>query len=122
TDLSANSAPDVFPLKNLEPYFYYQSNGALADLTDQAAALREDGYIDVDLLDLDGGIYALPYRQDSWVVYYNTEMFAAAGIDEPDGSWTWDDFSDLAAELASSLSGTDHQPRGAYIHIGYYNP
>src|SRR5699024_11614578 len=25
TDLSANSAPDVFPLKNLEPYFYYQS-------------------------------------------------------------------------------------------------
>ena len=81
TDLSANSAPDVFPLKNLEPYFYYQSNGALADLTDQASSLREDGNIELDLIDLDGGIYALPYRQDSWVVYYNKEMFAAAGID-----------------------------------------
>lgn len=116
TDLSANSAPDVFPLKNLEPYFYYQSNGALADLTEQASALREDGNIDVDILDLDGSIYALPYRQDSWVVYYNKEMFAAAGIDEPDGSWTWDEFVDMAAELTTALEDTDYQAKGAYMH------
>src|SRR5690625_1667488 len=42
TDLSANSAPDVFPLKNLENYFYYQSNGALADVSDLGDPLREE--------------------------------------------------------------------------------
>src|SRR5699024_11299347 len=56
------------------------------------------------------------YRQDSWVVYYNKEMFAAAGIDEPDGSWTWDDFADLAEELTSALAGTDYRAKGAYMH------
>lgn len=116
TDLSASSAPDVFPLKNLTPYYYYQSNGALADLTEQASALREDGNIDVDILDLDGGIYSLPYRQDSWVVYYNKEMFAAAGIDEPDGNWTWDDFADMAEELTTALEGTDYTAKGSYMH------
>lgn len=116
TDLSADSAPDVFPLKNLEPYFYYQSNGALTDLTDQAAPLREDGNIELDLLELEGSIYALPYRQDSWVVYYNKEMFAAAGIEEPGGDWTWDDFADLAEELTEGLEGTDYQAKGAYMH------
>ena len=43
-------------------------------------------------------------------------MFAAAGIDEPDGSWTWDDFADLAAELTSALEGTDYRAKGAYMH------
>src|SRR5699024_9877703 len=52
----------------------------------------------------------------SWVVYYNKEMFAAAGIDEPDGSWTWDDFADLAEELTSALEGTDYRAKGAYMH------
>lgn len=116
TDLSANSAPDVFPLKNLENYFYYQSNGALADLSDLADPLREDGNVDVDILELDGGFYGLPYRQDSWVVYYNKEMFAAAGIEEPDGSWDWDQFADVAEALTKGLEGTEYRAKGAYMH------
>src|SRR5699024_11329891 len=48
--------------------------------------------------------------------YYNKEMFAAAGIDEPDGSWTWDDFADMAEELTGALEGTDYQAKGAYMH------
>lgn len=116
TDLSANSAPDVFPLKNLDHYFYYQSNGALADLADQAQPLKDDGNIDVDITELDGSHFALPYRQDSWVVYYNKEMFKAAGVDEPDGTWSWDDFADVAEELTKGLKGTDHEAKGAYMH------
>src|SRR5690625_773789 len=116
TDLSANSAPDVFPLKNLENYFYYQSNGALADVSDLGDPLREEGHVDVDILDLEGSLYALPYRQDSWVIYYNKEMFEAAGVDEPDGTWSWDDFAAVAEELTEGLEGTEYQAKGAYMH------
>ncbi len=46
--------------------------------------------------EVDGTQYGTPYRQDSWVLFYNKDLFDAAGVDYPDGSWTWDDY-DAAA-------------------------
>jgi multiple sugar transport system substrate-binding protein len=60
--------------------------------------------------EVDGAQYAVPYRQDSWVLFYNKALFDAAGADYPDGSWTWDDF-DTAAK---ALTTADHY--GAYEH------
>ena len=30
------------------------------------------------------------------LIYYNTKMFEAAGIDRPSDDWTWDDFLAIA--------------------------
>lgn len=32
-------------------------------------------------------------------MWYNKDMFDEAGIDYPDGSWTWDEFYDIAEKL-----------------------
>ncbi|MDU0348916.1 ABC transporter substrate-binding protein [Actinomyces sp. MRS3W] len=110
SDLSAGSAPDVFPIKNLLRYYYYESNGQLMALDDIAAGYTSDSNISLDYLNVDGSYYALPYRQDSWVLFYNKDAFAAAGVSEPDGSWTWDDYAQAAKDITSAgaMKGTYH--------------
>jgi len=59
-------------------------------------------------------VYGVPYRADHWVLFYNKDLFREAGVDFPDGSWTWEDFNNAARELRAGL------PDGvfpAYQHI-----
>lgn len=116
TDLSADAAPDVFPIKNLQPYHYLLRNGALADVSALAEPLAEDGNINLEHLTVEGSVYALPYRQDSWVIYYNKDLFDTAGVAHPDGSWTWDDYAEAAQQLTEGLAGTDTPAKGTYHH------
>ena len=53
----------------------------------------------MDGLSHDGVQYALPYDVGPWLVYYNRDKFAAAGIAEPALDWTFDDFKAAAVAL-----------------------
>ena len=64
------------------------------------------------MYDIDGKTYALPYRTDFWVLYYNKKMFDDAGIQYPE-NLTWDEYEDLAKKLSKN----DGQVYGAYQHI-----
>lgn len=44
------------------------------------------------------------------MLYYNKALFDAAGVAYPDGSWTWDDFDEAAAQLS------DGEVKGSYMH------
>jgi multiple sugar transport system substrate-binding protein len=61
---------------------------------------------------VDGVNYGAPYRQDSWVLFYNIDLFTQAGVDPPDGTWTWDDYATAAKAVTEGLDG----PKGAYEH------
>ncbi|ROR72639.1 ABC transporter substrate-binding protein [Bogoriella caseilytica] len=115
TDLAGGTAPDVYPLKNLNHFFTYQDGGQLVDVSDVAAELGEE-VSGVDAYVIDGATYAVPYRQDAWFIYYNMDLFEAAGVDQPDGSWTWDDYADAAEALTEGLAGTETPATGAYQH------
>lgn len=55
---------------------------------------------------LDGnGLGAIPQNVSSLVVYYNTEMFDAIGVDRPAAGWTWDEFAAAASALTLDLDG-----------------
>lgn len=114
-DLSSGSQPDVFPIKNLQKYYTYavQSKG-LADLTDIADSFDGDDNIDVSQYDLDGKYYAMPYRQDSWVLFYNKDMFEKTGVTAPDGTWTWDDYTDAANQLKEKLGDAGYDTNSVY--------
>ena len=43
----------------------------------------------------------LPQNVSSLNVYYNKDLFAEAGVDEPQTGWTWDDFVATAKSLTS---------------------
>ena len=49
----------------------------------------------------DGTHYALPYDVGPWLVFYNRDKFAAAGLDDPAMDWTFDDFKADALKLTS---------------------
>ncbi|MDB5586347.1 MAG: sugar transporter [Devosia sp.] len=49
----------------------------------------------------DGAVYGLPYDVGPWLVFYNRDMFKAAGLAEPAMDWTFDDFKAAADKLTS---------------------
>lgn len=47
-------------------------------------------------LTYDGRLWAIPnYDVDVYIVYYNEEMFDAAGVGAPADDWTWDDYFEM---------------------------
>ncbi|WP_435736024.1 extracellular solute-binding protein [Cellulosimicrobium sp. PMB13] len=114
-DLAAGTAPDIYVLKNLKNFYTYQSGQQLLDVSDVASELDE-GTSGVEAYEADGATYAVPYRQDSWILYYNQELFDQAGVAQPDGSWTWDDYTQAAKDLTTSFQGSGSTATGTYQH------
>jgi len=42
-----------------------------------------------------GALYALPFRADFWVVFYNKDLFDAAGVAYPSNEMTFDDWVEI---------------------------
>ena len=114
-DLAAGTAPDVVTLKDLKNFYTYQAGKQLLDVSDVAKGLC-DNVSGADNYEVDGKTYAIPYRQDSWVLYYNKDLFEKAGVAIPDGSWTWDDYADTAKELTTNLKAAGSTALGTYQH------
>ena len=100
---SGGEMPDVFWMHSNEAY-RYMSNDILLDLTDQIAesdVLEMDKFPEdlKEMYQLDGKTYAVPKDMDTVAIWYNKDMFDEAGIPYPDGSWTWDEFYDIAVKL-----------------------
>lgn len=114
-DLSAGKAPDVYVLKNLKNFFTYQDGKQLLDVSSVASGLGSQVQ-GLSSYAVDGKTYAVPYRADSWYLYYNKDLFAAAGVPTPDGSWTWDDYAAAAQKLTTGLKAKGKDAKGAYQH------
>lgn len=106
-DLAAGSGPDIITQKEVKYVTTFQEGGQLLDVSD---VKLPDGISGADSYKVDGASYAVPYRQDSWVLFYDKDLFDAAGVEHPDGSWTWDDYADAAEAL------TTDTVKGAYLH------
>lgn len=115
-DLAAGSAPDMYVLKNLLNFHTYQDGGQLLDVSEAADSLDESTS-GLEAYQVDGATYAVPYRQDSWYVYYNKDLFEAAGVEQPGECWTWDEYADTAGELTTALAATGSDAKGAYQHV-----
>lgn len=55
----------------------------------------------VEQLQYNDTTYGLPYRSDWYVLYYNKDLFDAAGIDYPSNDMTWEEYYELAAKMTS---------------------
>jgi multiple sugar transport system substrate-binding protein len=111
TTIAGGAAADLFWLSQ-EFVAGYADRGALLDLSDRLAA---DETPAADLTDYvpailqtaqyDDATFGLPWISQPVVLYYNPELFAAAGVAEPDDTWTWDTFKTNAAALTDSANG-----------------
>ncbi len=113
TDLAAGTVADVFDIEYAN-YAAYQANGVLAELTVSNASAYRTTLIDAYATD--GKQYALPSSFSDVVLYYNADLFDAAGVDYPTGDWTWADEKAAAEKLTNQAAGVwgDHQPVSFY--------
>jgi multiple sugar transport system substrate-binding protein len=104
TAATGGSAADVFWM-NGPNFQLYASNGQLAPLDDAGvdAADYPEGLI--DLYTYDGTLYGAPKDFDTVALWYNKELFDAAGVAHPAVGWTWDDFTAAAAALTDPATG-----------------
>ena len=68
-------------------------------------------------------MYAIPYAWVGPVLFYNQDMFDAAGLEYPNDDWTWDDFQEAALALTIQ-SNPNRAPEqygfwwyGRYTHV-----
>ena len=106
TTVAANDAPDIIQMD--EKYLReYADRGALLDL--KKAQGLDTGKFEPDTLsagEFDGGLYGLNAGINSFAVVANPAVFKAAGVAIPDDStWTWDDYSRIAAEISTKMNG-----------------
>jgi len=115
-DLAAGKAPDIYILKNLQNFITYQSGGQLMDVSDVASQFSSDQLGALSSYKVDGKYWAVPYRQDSWVLFYDKDLFDKAGVPVPNGKWTWDDYVSNAEKLTTALKGAGSDALGTYLH------
>ncbi len=115
--LSGGDETDIITVKDIPGYNAMLSRGQIIPLND---FIEADG-IDLSVysgaaeeLTWEGQIYALPFRSDIWILYYNKDVFDAAGVDYPTNDMTWEEFDAIARQLSSG-SGAD-KVYGAHFH------
>ena len=112
TMLSSGDTTDVLTMKNLNTYSQFAYRDQLQDLTSHIGEIDIEAAKDTyEMYDIDGKTYAQPYRTDFWVLYYNSKMFADAGITDV-SNLTWDEY----VEYAKKLTDTENGVYGAYQH------
>ena len=108
-DFSAGSPPDVF-LLNYRRFATFADQGGLEPLTnyvDQSDLIDLNDFypIAVDSFQLDGDLWCVPQNISSLVVYYNKDLFDAAGVAYPADDWNRDDFLNAARTLTQDTDG-----------------
>ncbi|MCA9956564.1 MAG: sugar ABC transporter substrate-binding protein [Anaerolineales bacterium] len=109
TEFAAGNPPDV-TLMNYRRFAVFAANDLLEPLgpylDDSKIIQPEDFYpITTDAFTWDGVITCIPQNISSLVVYYNQDLFDAAGIAYPADDWTWDDFVKTAVALTQDTDG-----------------
>lgn len=108
---------DVVAVKDIPGYNNLVKAGLLTDLKPY---VERDG-IDtskyggiVEQVTVDGTYYELPFRSDFWVLFYNKDLFDAAGVPYPDNDMTFEEYDALARQMTSG-SGSS-KVYGAHYH------
>jgi multiple sugar transport system substrate-binding protein len=109
TAVAGGTAGDAFEL-NYENFVTYSSNGSLAELKGVPGSAYKKSLLDA--FSADGKQYGLPESFSNVVLFFNKDLFKAAGVAEPTSSWTWADEQAAAKKLTNKAKGVwgDYQP------------
>ncbi len=108
---------DIVTVKDVPGYANLVRAGSISDLSGFMKEQKVDpapfGGL-IEELTIDGKIYALPFRSDFWVVYYNKDIFDKAGVSYPTNDMTWAQFDQIATKLAGGMGA--NKTYGALLH------
>lgn len=125
--VAAGDSPDIIATA-IEGFAEMASKGVLLNLDDvvskDADATAVLNGIEPNLLAGmrtrgTGELNFFPTEWNNVVVWYNEDMFDAAGIDYPSSDWTWEDFAEAAKALTIKDSDGNTTQFGYFVP-GYY--
>lgn len=96
--IASGELPDLVILDGCGMASFIQL-GLFGDISD--ADINWDEYMEgpMESTMLDGKHYGIPFATNCTALFYNKDLFAAAGIDYPDENTTWDEFHEMAKAL-----------------------
>ena len=114
TMLEGGDTSDVFMIKEIDNLINWQAQGFAAPLADYIAKGYDlSGFVGTEVnYAVDGVQYAIPFRSNFWVLFYNKDLFDAAGVDLPTNDMTWGQY----AELAKKLTDKEKDVYGTHYH------
>lgn len=110
TMLSGGDQVDIFWPHTLPDYVSYINNEYVHEL---------NSFIEADGMDLqktfhgvtdaitteEGKLYAFPYSQHVWGIYYNKTMFDERGVEYPHNGMTWEEYAELMEKMTFGEGG-----------------
>ena len=103
TLLASGKAPCIIGMQSLRLASYANAMLPLDDLIKKYNLKPED--FDKPIMDglkVDGKQIAIPYDSGPMVIFYNKDLFKAAGVPDPKPGWTIDEFKAAAKKLTSA--------------------
>ena len=96
--IASGELPDLVILDGCSMASFIQL-GLFGDISD--ADINWDEYMEgpMESTMLDGKHYGIPFATNCPALFYNKDLFDAAGIDYPDENTTWDEFHEMAKAL-----------------------
>ena len=106
----SHNAPDV--ITELESRtLRYVRKSLLTDLTDVVTKLGKDDFVPSALAtgEYEGRYYSVPFRHDGAGLYYNKDLFTAAGLDPEHPPQTWAELVEYCKKLTVTKDGKTTQ-------------
>jgi len=116
TQLAGGRAIDVLFVLNVPFLAQLVAANQLVDLTDRVGRMPSARYMTsaLEMIRTDDNRYfAIPWRQDFWPLFYNKDIFAAAGEPLPE-NLTWEQYRDLAIRLSHGTGA--NRVYGSHLH------
>lgn len=106
TELAAGDAPDTFEL-DYQDFVNYASNGALLNLAKAGGTYTKSAYSRTALgaFSFQNKQYGLPEDFSDVLLFFNEDLFKAAGVPLPNNTWTWADEMAAAKQLTDKSAG-----------------
>lgn len=113
TQMAGSTAPDVMFINNVPSY---AERGVLEPLDAyiEESGFKADAYYEdlQSIFSFEGQTYGFARDNDTTVLYFNKDLFDAAGQSYPDDTWDWDKLREAAAAL------TTKDGRGRTVQYG----
>lgn len=104
TQLSGGADLDVLTIKDIPGYANLVKQNHLEPLSSYIASNGIDTSLyggTVEQITVNNEVYALPFRSDFWLIFYNKDLFDKAGVPYPTNDMTLADYDALARKMTS---------------------
>ena len=101
--LAGGDTSDIYMVKDIPALLNWYDAGYTTNLNDYMTTANYDlsGFVGMETnYAVDGKQIALPFRSDFEILFYNKDLFDAAGVEYPNNEMSWEEYKEKALAVA----------------------